>query len=72
MVVPVTGPARAARRGMFWTSGQIDTVKDARPVDRVALADRRTSMCDYRIALSVALGRPCDRNGFTLRAGAGR
>ncbi|SDD60840.1 hypothetical protein SAMN04488581_2654 [Mycolicibacterium neoaurum] len=32
--------------------------------DPVAAADLNTSMCDYRIALSLALGRIPDRNGY--------
>jgi len=54
--------ARAARRGMFRTSDRIDLGKLR--ADPVALADARTSMSDYRLALSLALGQPCDRNGF--------
>lgn len=55
--------ARRARRGMFRTCDRIDTAKQRQ--DKVALADARTSMCDYRLALSLALGNPCDRNGYT-------
>lgn len=55
--------ARAARRGMFRTCDRIDVAKAKH--DRVLLADARTSMSDYRLALAQALGRPCDRNGFT-------
>ena len=54
---------RQARHGMFRTSDRIDTAKARH--DKVALADARTSMCDYRIALAIASGRDCDRNGFT-------
>lgn len=32
--------------------------------DPVALADLRTSMDDWRAALSLAIGRRCDRNGY--------
>lgn len=61
----------AARRGMFRTSDRIDEargydgVRKSRPADPVAIADARTSMCDYRIALATALEKPCDRNGYT-------
>lgn len=55
--------ARSARRGMFRTSDRIDAAKARH--DAVALADARTSMSDYRLALCAALGRTdCDRNGF--------
>lgn len=55
--------ARAARNGMFRTSDRIDRAKAAH--DPVALADARTSMSDWRLALAAALGRTdCDRNGF--------
>lgn len=50
--------ARAARRGMFRTSNRIDAAKDRR--DPVALADARTSMCDYRCALAIAVKAPAD------------
>ena len=56
--------ARAAKYGMFRTCDRIDSAKAAH--DDVLLADARTSMCDYRLALSLALGNRCDRNGFTL------
>ena len=55
--------ASNARRGMFRTSDRIDACKERR--DDTLLADARTSMCDYRIALATALGRRCDRNGYT-------
>lgn len=32
----------------------------------VAAADLRTSMCDARAALSLALGRRCDLDGYRL------
>jgi len=48
---------------MFRTSDRIDACKERR--DDTLLADARTSMCDYRIALATALGRRCDRNGYT-------
>ena len=53
--------ASAARFGMFRICDRIDEARH----DRVLVADARTSMCDYRLALSLALGRPCDRNGFS-------
>lgn len=56
--------ARAARNGTFRTCDRIDTAKAKH--DRVLIADARTSMSDYRIALAVALGRGCDRNGMAL------
>lgn len=52
--------AARARFGMFRTSNRIDSVRH----DPVRLADARTSMCDYRVALATALGRACDRNGY--------
>lgn len=54
---------RAARNGMFRTCDRIDAAKAKQ--DQVLLADARTSMSDYRLALAQSLGRPCDRNGFT-------
>ena len=33
----------------------------------VAAADLRTSMCDARIALCLALGERCDLDGFIIR-----
>lgn len=54
-------PDWAAKMGMFRTSDVIDDVRR----DVVLLADARTSMSDYRLALCLALGRPCDRNGFS-------
>lgn len=56
--------ARAARNGMFSTCDRIDRAKAAH--DPVVVADARTSMCDYRVALAQALGNPCDRNGYLL------
>lgn len=62
--------AWAAKLGMFRTGDLIDEasgydgVRKVREADPVALADARTSMCDYRCALAAALGRPADRNGY--------
>lgn len=61
----------AARNGMYRTSDRMehaqgwDGVVRRRPADPVLIADARTSMCDYRIALAQALGQNCDRNGYT-------
>lgn len=55
---------RAARNGMFRTSDRIDAAKCKG--DAVALADARTSMCDYRLALAIAHDREADRNGFAI------
>lgn len=60
--VRVRNAARAARRGMFRTCDRIDAAKARH--DEVLIADARTSMSDYRVALAQALGRVCDRNGF--------
>ncbi len=49
--------------GMCRTSDRIDTARARH--DLVAAADARTSMSDYRVALALALGKPCDRNGYT-------
>lgn len=49
---------------MFRASDRIDTAKAKH--DQVLIADARTFMSDYRIALAVALGRGCDRNGMAL------
>ena len=63
-------PVWAAKMGMFSTCDRIDEAKGydgvrlARPADPVLVADAQTSMCDYRLALSIALGRTCDRNGY--------
>lgn len=57
--------ARAARNGIFRTCDRIDAAKAKH--DQVLIADARGSMCDYRIALAVALGRDCDRNGYVYR-----
>lgn len=54
-------PALRAKYGMFNTCDRIDAAHG----DRVLVADARTSMSDYRIALAQALGKRCDRNGFT-------
>jgi hypothetical protein len=54
--------ARAARRGMFSTCDRIDAAKSMQ--DPTLMADARTSMSDYRVALAQALGKTCDRNGF--------
>lgn len=32
----------------------------------VAAADLRTSLCDARVALAIAQGRPCDLDGYPL------
>lgn len=56
--------ARAARRGMFRISDRIDSAKARH--DAVLLADARTAMSDYRIALAAALDIPADRNGFAI------
>lgn len=56
--------ARAAKYGMFRTCDRIDAAKP----DQVLIADARTSMCDYRLALALSLGKSCDRNGFTWEA----
>lgn len=50
---------------MFRTCDPIDAAKAKH--DPVLIADARGSMCDYRIALAVALGRDCDRNGYVYR-----
>lgn len=60
--------ARAARNGMFRTCDRIDAAKAAH--DPVMLADHRTAMCDYRVALALAHGFRCDRNGFVVAGGA--
>jgi hypothetical protein len=54
--------ARAARRGMFRTCDRIDAAKSMQ--DHMLMADARTSMSDYRVALAQSLGKSCDRNGF--------
>lgn len=54
-------PVVSAKIGMFGTADKIDTARG----DAVAVANLRTDMCDYRLALSLALGRDCDRNGYT-------
>lgn len=68
----------AARRGMFRTADRIEAAEGWAGVvfrpekrDPVLIADAHTSMCDYRIALAQALGRPCDRNGFVSSPAAG-
>lgn len=58
----VSDPAWRAKMGMFRTSDRIDEAKEGR--DPVLVADARTSMDDYRLALAIALGRNCDRNGY--------
>ena len=55
-------PVFAAKLGMFRTCDDIDNAKERH--DPVAIANARTSMDDYRLALAMALGRPCDRNGY--------
>lgn len=52
-----------AKMGMFRTCDVIDRAKEKH--DPVLIANARTSMNDYRVALSLALGQPCDRNGYT-------
>jgi hypothetical protein len=61
MTVYLSTPTQAAKFGMFRTCDRID---DARG-NPILIADARTSMCDYRVALAQALGKPCDRNGYT-------
>ena len=56
-------PATAAKFGMFRTCDNIDAAKAKR--DPVLVADARTGMSDYRVAFALALGKSCDRNGFT-------
>ncbi len=58
----VRDAATAAKHGMFRTCDVMDEAKSRR--DEVAMADARTSMCDYRLALALAMGRSCDRNGY--------
>lgn len=55
-------PVWRAKMGMFRTCDDIDEAKASR--DTVSLANARTSMDDYRLALSMALGKSCDRNGY--------
>lgn len=71
MVTAAKGLVWAARRGMFRTSDRIEAAQGWEGVrylpakrDPVLIADARTSMCDYRVALALALGRTCDRNGY--------
>lgn len=52
----------AAKCGMFRTCDDIDQAKAKH--DPVLIANARTSMDDYRLALSLALGKSCDRNGY--------
>lgn len=47
---------------MFRTCDRIDAAKERH--DPVLVADARTSMADYRVALALSLGKVCDRNGF--------
>lgn len=54
-------PVCVAKHGMHRTGDVIDATCH----DPVLTADARTSMCDYRIALSHAMGRTCDRNGYS-------
>jgi len=64
--------AWAAKRGMFRTCDRIDEAKGRSggwgtgKADPVAVADARTSMDDYRCALTIALGHAdvADRNGY--------
>lgn len=56
------GIPQAAKLGMFRTSDRIDQAKERH--DPVLVADARTSMCDYRVALALSLGAVCDRNGY--------
>jgi hypothetical protein len=53
-----------AKFGMFSTCDRIDEARG----NPVLVADARTSMCDYRLALALALGKTCDRNGYTEAA----
>lgn len=53
-----------AKMGMFRTCDDIDEAKARH--NPVLIADARTSMDDYRVALSLALDRTCDRNGYSL------
>jgi hypothetical protein len=39
--------------------------------DTVQHADLQTSTCDCRVALSLALGRSCDLDGFVVDGGEG-
>jgi len=48
---------------MFRTCDVIDEAKSRH--DGVLIADARTSMCDYRLALALALGGTPDRNGYS-------
>lgn len=59
-----------AKRGMMRTRDEIDQAEGLDQyfrrgvADPVAAADGNTSMCDYRVALSLALGKTPDRNGY--------
>lgn len=56
--------ARAARNGLMRNAAAAHYAKTDH--DLLLLAELRTSMADYRIALCTALGRVCDRNGIAL------
>lgn len=56
-----SSPAQMALMGMFSTADVIDKARG----DAVAVADARTSMCDYRLAYAQSLGKRCDRDGYT-------
>jgi len=60
----MSDPAFRARQGMYRT---VDDIWRARQDhDPVLMADARTSMCDYRLAFSLARGRiNIDRNGYS-------
>lgn len=49
-------PKFAARQGMYRTCDDIDKAKAKH--DPVLIADARTAMNDYRVAFSLALGKP--------------
>lgn len=55
--------ARAARLRMFRLAG----ADGWWPPDTVAAADLRTSMCDARVALTLALGEIPDIDGYIIR-----
>ena len=60
----MSDPAFRARLGMYRT---VDDIWRARQQqDPVLVADAQTSMCDYRLAFSLARGRRnIDRNGYS-------
>lgn len=63
----MTADRRAIRRMFFLT---LDNPGQVRRADPVRYADNRTSMCDARIAVAVALDalEDVDRNGYALAA----